>query len=410
MKDYYCAIDIGSSLCHVIIGRFISQDSIEIVGTGSSSSLGIKTGSIVNIESAVQALSEAIHEAELVSGIGVSSAMCNITGKHIRSDNSRGVVAVTNKDRIVSQSDILRVIEGAQNIRIQNDQEIIHVLSREFSLDNQNALRDPVGMTGIRLEAEVHIVTAGITALNNLNRTFQLSGIHLDGVVLNSLASSEALLQVEEKDLGVALIDIGGGTSDLIIYNEGGLCSSSVIPFGGIHITQDLSIGLKIPIESAEFIKKNYGVASPRLVDPTEKVELPHIHGRMPRTALRQQIAEITEARLREILEMIERQLIKSDQKVSLTGGVILTGGCTMIEGIEELSEEVLGLSVSTRAPHNMEGFVDRVDTPEFSTGIGILQYKNRMSKLNGKEHHNSYPMRSNSVLKKFKNWLVENI
>ena len=409
MKDFYCAIDIGSSLCHVILGHFLPEgDSIEIVGTGSSPSRGVKAGSIINIEALAHSLSDSIREAELMSGIPIEEATVNISGNHLQGDNSTGVVAILNKERVVSQADVLRVIEGAQNIRIQNDQSIIHVLSREFGLDKQSGIRDPVGMSGIRLEAEVHIVTAGITALSNLDKSLEISGIELSGNVMSSLASAEALLQPEEKDLGVALVDIGGGVSDLIVYTGGGVCYSAVIPIGGMHVTQDLSVGLKIPIEAAEFIKKNYAAASINVVDPTEKIELPNPSGRPPRFALRQSIAEISEARLREILEMVDAQLVRSEQKASLAGGVILCGGCSLLEGIEELAEEVLGLSVSTRSVQNIEGFAERVNSPEFATGVGILRYIQRMG--GPKATKRGFHLREQNILTRLKGWLVENV
>ncbi len=417
MKDIYCAVDIGSSMCHAIVGRFGANNlgpSIEILGTGSSLSQGVKGGSIINIESVSQSISEAMHEAELMSGIIIEEAGVNISGKHLHSDNSRGVVAITNKERTVSPSDVLRVIEGAQNIRIQADQDIIHVLSREFHLDEQSGIRDPVGMSGIRLEAEVHIVTAGITALTNLHKAIKTSGLSISAGIMSSLASAEALLLPEEKDLGIALVDIGSGVTDLILYADGGVCYSSVLPIGGMHVTQDLSIGLKVPVEVAEFLKKNYAAASANIVDPTEKIELPTPNSRSTKYALRQQIAGICEARLREIFEMVDAQFVRSNQKSSLTGGVILAGGSVLMEGIEELAEEVLGLSVSTRVPRGVDGFTDRVNTPEFATGVGILHYMNRMNvqKLsrNRSKQTDNYFIPKQGVFGRIKNWLSANI
>ncbi len=407
VKGFSCAVDLGSNLCHVLVGRFINDGEIELLGCGSAPSHGVKTGAIINIEAAAQSISEAVREAELMSGIPIEKAMINVSGKHLQSDNSRGVVAVTNKERIVSSADVLRVIEGAQNIRIQAEQDMLHVLSREFSLDNQNGIRDPVGMSGIRLEAEVHIVTAGITALTNLNKALRVSGIELLGGVMSSLASAEALLQTEEKDLGVAVIDIGGGITDIILYVEGGVCYSSVVPLGGIHITQDTSIGLKLPVEAAEFIKKNYGSTNTVMVDPTEKIELPSTAGRPPRHIPRQQLVEIMEARLREIFEMVDAKLVQSGQKSSLSGGVILTGGCSLLEGIEELAENILGLNVSVRGPYNISGFSDRVDTPEYSTAVGVLHYMQRMGRKNS---YDNEKLHSSSLIKRLKNWILENV
>ena len=418
MKDSCCVIDIGSSLCHVILGRLpegegASDQPIEILGTGSSPSRGVKAGSIINIEALAHSLSDAIREAELMSGIPMEDAAVNISGARLQGHNSTGVVAVASKDRLVSQSDVFRVIQGAQNIQIQNDENIIHVLSREFSLDKQSGIRDPIGMSGIRLEADVHIVRAGITALSNLQKSLEITGLGLSNVVMSSLASAEALLQQEEKELGVALVDIGGGVSDLIVYTGGGICYSSVIPLGGIHVTQDISVGLKVPIEAAEFLKKSYAAASTAIVDPTEKIELPSPNGRAPRFALRQSIAEISEARLRDIFEMIDAQLLRSEQKSSLAGGVVLCGGCSLLEGIEELAEEILGLSVSVRGTRNLEGFSERVESPEFATGVGILHYLQRMGgQRPGRRSRESSFLHGaqSNLISRIKNWLVQNV
>ena len=407
MKGFSCVVDIGSSLCHVLVGRFASEGGIELLGCGSAPSHGVKTGAIINIEAAAQTVSEALREAELMSGIPIERAMVNVGGKHLQSDNSRGVIAVTNKDRMVSPNDVLRVIEGAQNIRIQPEQDILHVLSREFSLDNQTGIRDPIGMCGIRLEAEVHIVTAGITALTNLNKVLRSCGIELTGGVMNSLASGESFLQTEEKDLGVAVVDIGGGITDVVLYVEGGVCYSSLIPLGGIHVTQDTSIGLKLPVEAAEFIKKSHGAANISMVDPTEKIELPASAGRPTRHIPRQQLVEVIEARLREILEMADEKLTQSGYKSSLAGGVLLTGGCSLLEGIEELAEDVFNLSVSTRGPYNINGFSDRVDSPEYSTAVGMLHYMQRMGRQNNYDRDRSH---AKGWLSYVKNWILENV
>lgn len=413
MKDYICAIDIGSSLCQVLVGRpgaGPTGEHVEVIGVGTSPTRGVRSGSIVNIEATVQAVSEAVREAELMSGLAADDVLINITGKHLRGDNSRGVIAITNKERIVSEQDVLRVIEGAQNIRIPADQEIIHVLSREFTVDDQNGIKDPVGMTGIRLEADVHIVTAGMTALTNFNKVVSGAGLHARGGVMSSLASAEAVLDPGEKDLGVAVVDIGGGIADIVMYVEGGVNFSAVVPLGGIHVTQDLSIGLKAPMEAAEVVKKSYGAARPAIVDPTEKVELAGVPGRPPRLVLRQQVAEIIEARMKEIFELIDTELLKSGKKNFLAGGVVLTGGGSLLEGLEDLAEECLGLSVSVRSPLNVEGFVDRVSTPEFATSVGILHYTSRVAGGQGAERHSSGSGGRGSMMDRIKNWISENL
>ncbi|MBI3395941.1 MAG: cell division protein FtsA, partial [Spirochaetia bacterium] len=356
---------------------------------------------IVNIETTVQAVSEAAREAELMSGLVVDEALVNVTGRHLKGDNSRGVVAITNRDRVVKEDDVLRVIEGAQNVRIPADQEIIHVLSREFTVDDQTGVKDPVGMTGVRLEAEVHIVTASTSALSNLTKVVGAAGIRVSDCVMSSLAASEAVLDQGEKDLGVALIDIGGGISDIVVFVEGGVAFSGVV-----HVTQDLSIGLKIPIENAESVKKTYGNARVALVDPTEKVEISGVAGRPSKWVLRQDIASVIEPRMREILEMIDQELVKSGRKKLLSGGIVLTGGGSLLDGTHQLAEEVFGLPVSSGDASGLSGFTDRAHGAEFATSIGLLRYGQRY----GTGHASQSTREEGGVWRRVKHWISENL
>lgn len=407
MKDYSCAIDIGSSLIRAVVVREGTEATLEVIGVGTAPSAGVKNGIIVNIEAVVQSIARATHEAELMSGLVIDEAVVNITGRHLRGDNSRGVVAITNKERVVREPDVLRVIEGAQNIRLPADQEIIHVLSREFTVDDQCGIRDPVGMSGVRLEAEVHIVTAGMTPISNIRKAMSGAGIRIADGVMSSLAASESVLSEGEKDLGVAVVDIGGGIVDIVMYIDGGVYFSSVIPIGGIHVTQDLSIGLKVPAERAEMIKKTYGAAMTSLMDPTEKVEIPGLQGRPSRWILRSQIAEIIEPRMKEIFEMIDTELLRSGRKQYLSGGVVLTGGGSLIEGSAALAEEILGLSVSVGHPMGVEGFADRVGGPEFATAIGMLRYGKRME---GPDADIRPEREGPGFFERLKNWISENL
>ena len=406
MKEHYSVIDIGSCLCRVVVGRFLADGKLDILGIGSSPSQGLKAGTIVNIESVAQCITESIQEAELMSGISIEGITANISGSAVASHNSNGVVAVSNKESTVSHSDIMRVMEAAQNIQLQNDHNIIHVLSRDFSLDNHQGIRDPIGMTGIRLEAQVHIVSARNTALSNIEKALAMSGIRLESYIMSSLACADALLCTEEKDLGMIVVDIGGGVTDIIFYMDGGVCYSTVIPIGGMHITQDISMGLKIPIESAEFVKKNYGSSKASLVDPTERIELPNTNQRSSRFVLRQQITEIIEARVREILEMVDGELLRSKYKSTFNGNLILSGGTALLDGIDDLAEEVLGINVSSRYIQNITGFAENVQTPEFATAIGSLHYINRM----GGQKTDSQRAQPKRLLKRITNWLVENV
>lgn len=410
MSDFLCSIDIGSSVIRAVVARIVGPGQLEVTGVGSSPSKGVKNGVVINIDATLGSVTEAIREAELMSGLALDEAIVNITGKHLHGGNSRGVVAITNKERMIRHSDVLRVIEGAQNIRIPADQEIIHVLSREFTVDDQNGVKDPVGMTGVRLEAEVHIVTASASALSNMNRALVGSGIRVSDGVINSLAASEAVLTEGEKDLGVALVDIGGGTTDLIVFIDGGVYHTAVLPVGGNHVTHDLSIGLRIPVDQAEIIKKSYGASMASLVDPTERIEIQGIQGRPSRWVLRQQIAEFIEPRMTEIFELVDAELVRNGKKKYLAGGVVLTGGGTLIEGSLRLAEEVFNLSVSPGYPTGFEGFQDRVGGPEFAVSLGMLRYGAR--EIGGSFDFSEKKMEASDegFFNRLKNWISQNL
>lgn len=399
------SLDLGSALTKVVVGRPISEYETEIIGTGMFPSSGIKNGSIINIEATTRSIIEAVSEAELMCGQEIGYVVVNVTGKSVRADNSKGVVAITNRDRVVTEPDIVRVIEAAQAVRVPADQEILHVLSKEFSVDDQTSIKDPIGMTGVRLEAEVHIVTAGLTALHNLEKCIEAAGLAEEARVLSSLASSDAVLTSGEKDLGTAVLDIGAGICDLIVYVDGGIAYSSVIPFGGYNVTSDLSIGLKTTIETAELVKKRYGHCSLEEIDPTETVEIPPISGRPARAVLREELVHVIEPRMREIFEMVDAELIKSGKKSFLAGGVILTGGGSLLEGIESLAEDVFRLTVTRARPAGLSGLSDRVSSPEFATAVGLIKYASRLGDMERKSQD-----RSETWGKKIRRWIEENL
>ncbi|PJZ48170.1 MULTISPECIES: cell division protein FtsA [Leptospira] len=399
------SLDLGSALTKVVVGRPISEYETEIIGTGMFPSSGIKNGSIINIEATTRSIIEAVSEAELMCGQEIGYVVVNVTGKSVRADNSKGVVAITNRDRVVTEPDIVRVIEAAQAVRVPADQEILHVLSKEFSVDDQTSIKDPIGMTGVRLEAEVHIVTAGLTALHNLEKCIEAAGLAEETRVLSSLASSDAVLTSGEKDLGTAVLDIGAGICDLIVYVDGGIAYSSVIPFGGYNVTSDLSIGLKTTIETAELVKKRFGHCSLEEIDPTETVEIPPISGRPARAVLREELVHVIEPRMREIFEMVDAELIKSGKKSFLAGGVILTGGGSLLEGIESLAEDVFRLTVTRARPAGLSGLSDRVSSPEFATAVGLIKYASRLGDMERKSQD-----RSETWSKKIRRWIEENL
>ncbi|MCG6147570.1 cell division protein FtsA [Leptospira levettii] len=402
------ALDLGSSLIKVVIGRLLGDHEIEIIGTGVYPSTGIKNGSIVNIETTTKSIIEAFGDAELMAGQEITSVVVNVSGKSVHGFNEKGIIAVTNRERIVSEMDIMRVVEAAQAVHVPNDQQVIHVLTKEFKVDDQVNIKDPIGMTGVRLEAEVHIVSCGNTALNNIDRCVEQAGLLQMDKVLSSLASSEAILTAGEKDLGTAVVDIGAGICDIIIYVDGGIAFSSVVPFGGFHITSDISIGLKTTVETAEIIKKRYGHTRIDMVDPTEKFEIPSISGRPSRSVFRQELVEILEPRVREILEMIDHELVRSGYKSSLAGGVILTGGTSLLQGIESTAEEVFRLSVGRAKPAGMSGLVERIASPEYATAVGLIKYSSKIQNLEQKNMHSV--SEGEGWMKKVRRWMENNL
>jgi cell division protein FtsA len=402
------ALDLGSSLVKVVIGRLVNEYEIEIIGTGSFPSSGVKNGSIVNIETTTKSIVEAFGDAELMAGQEVGTVVVNVSGKSVHGFNERGIIAVTNKERTVTEMDIMRVVEAAQSVHVPNDQQVIHVLTKEFKVDDQVNIKDPIGMTGVRLEAEVHIVSCGNTALNNIDRCIEQAGLSQLDRVLSSLASSEAVLTTGEKDLGTAVVDIGSGICDIIIYVDGGIAYSSIVPFGGFHITSDLSIGLKTTIESAEILKKRYGHTQLDKVDPTEKIEIPAISGRPSRTIFRSELVEIMEPRVREILEMVDTEITRSGYKSALAGGVILTGGTSLLYGIESLAEEVFRLSVGRAKPAGLTGLVDKISSPEYATAVGLIKYASRLQNLEQRNIRSG--SEQDSWVKKARRWMENNL
>jgi len=397
------ALDLGSSKTVAIVARVASPEDIEIIGLGVVEARGVKSGSVTNIELTVKSIRDAIEEAELMSAVEIDEVIINISGKNVRGDNATGMVTITGRDRIITHADVFRVIEQAQNIRIPADQEILHVLSREFKVDDQAGIKDPLGMVGVRLDAQVHIVTAPVTQLQNTEKAVEQAGVRVSNKVLSALASSQALLTEAEKDLGVAICDIGSGVIDLIIYVDGGVEYSATICLGGQHVTQDLSIGLKTPIDAAEMLKKRKGTARAADVDPMEMVDVPSVGDRAPRQIPRRDLALIIEARMREMLELIDMELMKSGRKNILAGGIIFTGGGAQLDGLVGLAEEVLQLGASVAYPKGLLGISDKVASPPYSTATGLILYQARYG-----ETETQKPGRN--LLGKVKNWLQKNL
>lgn len=397
------ALDLGSSKTVAIVARVQSPEEVEVIGLGVVESRGVKSGSVTNIELTVKAIRDAIEEAELMSALDIDEVIINISGKNVHGANHSGMVTITGRDRIITHADVFRVIDTAQNVRIPADQEVLHVLSREFKVDDQAGIKDPLGMVGVRLDAQVHIVTAPVSQLQNTEKAVEQAGVRVSNKVLSALASSQALLTEAEKDLGVAICDIGSGVIDLIIYVDGGVEYSATICLGGQHVTQDLSIGLKTPIDAAEMLKKRRGTARAADVDPMEMVDVPSVGERPPRQIPRRDLALIVEARMREMLELVDIEIMKSGRKNILAGGIIFTGGGAQLEGLVGLAEEVLQLGASVAYPKGLLGISDKVASPPYSTATGLLLYQARYGETETQKG-------TRNLFGKMKNWLQKNL
>jgi cell division protein FtsA len=400
-------LDIGTTKIAAIVGE-VSDDldsnsgGIDIIGIGTAPSRGIRKGVVVNIDATVQSIEKAIEEAEHMAGCEITSVFAGIAGGHIKGLNSHGTVAV--KDKEVRDGDVSRVIESAKAVAIPMDREIIHVLPQEYIVDEQDGIREPLGMAGVRLEAKVHIVTAAVTSAQNIVKCCNRCGLEVAGVVLEPLASAEAVLHDDEKELGVALVDIGGGTTDIAIFCEGSIVHTSVLPLGGNHLTNDIAVGLRTPLDAAEKIKQKYGCALSSMVDPEDTIEVPSVGGRPPRILARQILTEIAMPRMEEIFEHVRREIAKAGFEDLLASGVVLTGGTTILEGTTELAEEVLGLPTRRGTPRNIGGLVDVVRSPSYATGVGLVLYGARQQRA----HVNGRPQPDKGMWKRMRGWFGE--
>jgi cell division protein FtsA len=367
---FLVSLDVGSTKICVVVAKIV-DDKVHITGIGSYPSTGLRKGVVVNIDSTVNSIKKALEEAELMAGIKIGGCVAGIAGAHIKSFNSNGVVAV--KDKEVRKDDISRAIDAAKAVPIPADRDLIHVIPQEYIVDDQDGIKDPVGMSGVRLEVKVHIVTGSITSAQNIIKCCSLAGLSVDDLILGQLASAEATLTPEETEIGVALVDIGGGTSDIAVYANGSIRHTAILPFGGTHITNDIAIGLRTPVEEAEKIKKRYGCALSKMVGVNETIEVPSVGGRKPRTLMRKTLADIIEPRVEEILTLIHEEIKKSTYEKLLASGVVLTGGCANLEGIVDLAEGIFSLPVRRGLPIGIGGLVDVVNNPIYATGVGLI-------------------------------------
>ena len=401
-------LDIGTTKVCTVIAKINEQQELEILGVGNAPSRGLRKGVVINIENTAASISQALEKAEIQAGMEVKGAYIGISGAHIEGINSKGVIAVTNKNQGITQADVDRVIDAATAVVIPVDREVIHIIPQEFIVDNQDGIKDPVGMDGIRLEVIGHIITAAATSVNNMIKSVNKAGFEALDIVLEPLASAQSVLTEEEKELGVMLVDIGGGTTDYIIFEEGSLRYTGVIPLGGNHITNDIAYGLKTPSSSAEEIKIKYGAAVEDFIDEYEEIEVPGLGGRSPRSDSRRFLVEIMQARLDEILSLVNEELEQTGERSFLAGGVVLTGGVSQIPYIADLAADVFQLPVRLGKPLGVKGLKDIVDNPIFSTAVGLTLYaQDNLPKL-GFAEKKQEEKKAEPFLGKIKSWFDE--
>ncbi len=403
-NGYIVGIDIGTKKVAVIIGEVTEDRKIEIIGIGTSESRGLRKGVVVNLDETVSAIKKAQEEAELMAGVEIDSGFIGISGAHIKSFNSRGVIAVSGKNREISREDIKRVIEQSKAVSIPPDREIIHIIPQEYVVDEQDGIKDPLGMSGIKLEVNVHIVTGAVTSVQNLKTCIARAGIEIEQIVLNQIATSRSILTHDEMELGVGLIDIGGGTTEVAIFERGSLWYTSVIPIGGDNFTNDIAVGLRTPIPDAEKIKKKFGCVATPLIEDQETIEVPSVgRGKKARVLSRQLLADIIQPRAEEIFRLVDNDIKRMGYEKSLNSGIVFTGGTALLEGLEEVGENVFDLPVRRGDPAGIGGLVDRVSTPDYATAVGLILYGFHQWKGRGATKDNKKTFWS-----KMKEWLKE--
>ena len=394
--ELIAGLDIGTTKICAIVGEVQPSGDIEVVGFGSHPSRGLRKGVVVNIEATVDSIRQAISEAELMAGCEIGRVYAGIAGSHIRGINSHGIVAV--KDREVDGDDVHRVIDAARAIAIPMDREVLHILPQAYVIDDQDGIHEPLGMSGVRLEAKVHVVTAASTSAQNIVKCCERCGLEVADMVLEQLASSEAVLSLDEKELGVALVDIGGGTCDLAIWSDGSIVHTHVLGLGGDHITNDIAVGVRTPTEEAERIKRSAGSALAALVGDHETVEVAGTGGRPPRLVARSLLAEIIEPRVEEIFALVAQEIRRTGHQDLLASGVVLTGGATLLAGTVELAEDVLGLPIRLGQPRGVGGLADVVGSPIYATAVGLVRWGH------SRQGRGLYPARQRNVVGRVKN------
>ncbi|MGD8567745.1 MAG: cell division protein FtsA [Gammaproteobacteria bacterium] len=404
-QNLMVGLDIGTSKIGAIVADVSTDGKIEVIGIGSHPSKGLKKGVVVNIESTTQSIQRAVEEAELMAGCQIDSVFAGIAGSHIQSLNSHGIVAIRDKE--VSQADVDRVIDAAKAVAIPADQKLLHVIPQEFVIDDQDGIKEPVGMCGVRLEAKVHLVTGAVSAAQNIVKCVRRCGLEVDDIILEQLASSYAVLTEDEKELGVCLVDIGGGTTDIAVFTEGSIRHTAVIPIAGDQITNDIAVALRTPTQYAEDIKKKYACALTQVASPDESIEVPSVGDRPPRRLARQTLAEVVEPRYEELLTLVQNELRRSGFEDLCAAGIVLTGGCSKMEGVIDLAEEVFHIPVRLGMPGNVSGLVDVVKNPIYATGVGLLIYGSQQHGELRRERHGDWAAKS--LWQRMKNWFQGN-
>ena len=403
-KSMLVGLDIGTSKVVAIVGEVDEDGEINIVGLGSHPSRGLKKGVVVNIESTVQSIQRAVEEAELMAGCRIHSVYAGIAGSHIQSMNSNGMVAIRGE---VADHDIDRVLEAAKAVPMQGEQRILHVLPQEYLIDNQEGIKEPIGMSGVRLEAKVHLVTGANNTAQNIERCVERCGLRTDAIILEQLASSYAVLTDDEKELGVCLVDIGGGTTDIAIFTDGAIRHTAVIPIAGDQVTNDIAMALRTPTQNAEEIKIKYACALTQLAKEDETIKVPSVGDRPARDLSRQSLAEVVEPRYDELFTLIQAELRRSGYEDLIAAGIVLTGGTAKIEGAVELAEEIFHMPVRLAKPLGVSGLVDVISNPIYSTAVGLLKYAAKQQLENGGEQPSEEA--GESIVDKMKSWFKNN-
>ncbi|MBY4899315.1 cell division protein FtsA [Cupriavidus sp. AU9028] len=404
-KDLLVGLDIGTSKVAAVVAELRPDGSYEVIGMGQSESKGLKKGVVVNIEATVQSIQKALEEAELMADCKIAEVFTGIAGSHIRSFNSSGMVAI--KDKEVTQTDVARVIETAKAVNIPTDQQILHILTQEFIIDGQEDVREPIGMSGIRLEVKVHIVTGAVSAAQNIVKCVRRCGLEVHDLILQPLASSLAVLTEDEKELGVVLVDIGSGTTDIAIFSEGAIRHTAVIPIAGDQITNDIAMALRTPTPDAEDVKIQYGIAKQAIADPEEMIEVPGVGDRGTRTLSRQALAAVIEPRIEELYSLVHQVVRESGYEELLSSGIVITGGTAMMPGMVELGEDIFLKPVRVGVPEYRGNLHEVVKSPRYSTVMGLL-LEGRVQRMRGRK----VAVQSGSVKQiwtRMKEWFVGN-